>query len=74
MAKVKVTIEEHLTKEVEIEVPQSVIDDDDAYAVIQKATEMYENGEIVLTSDDFSGVKLIAITDDEFGETEWEEF
>lgn len=74
MAKVKVTIEEHLTKEVEIEVPQSVIDDNDASAVIRKATEMYENGEIVLTADDFSGVKLIAITDDEFGETEWEEF
>lgn len=74
MAKVKVTIEEHLTKEVEIEVPDSVIEDNDTEAVIQKATEMYDNGEIVLTSDDFSGIKLIAITDEDFGETEWEEF
>jgi hypothetical protein len=74
MTKVKVTIEEHLTKEVEIEVPDSVIEDNDTEAVIQKATEMYDNGEIVLTSDDFSGIKLIAITDEDFGETEWEEF
>ena len=74
MAKVKVTIEEHLTKEVEIDVPDSVIEDNDTEAVIQKAREMYDNGEIVLTPDDFSGIKLIAITDEEFGETEWEEF
>lgn len=74
MAKVKVTIEEHLTKEVEIEVPDSVIEDNDTEAVIQKASEMYNNGEIALTSDDFSGIKLIAITDENFTETEWEEF
>lgn len=74
MAKVKVTIEEHLTKEVEIEVLDSVIEDNDTEAVIQKASEMYNNREIVLTPDDFSGVKLIAITDAAFGETEWEEF
>jgi hypothetical protein len=74
MAKVKVTIEEHLTKEVEIEVPDSIVEGNDSEAVIQKAREMYNNGEIVLTTDDFSGIKLIAITDEDFGETNWEEF
>jgi hypothetical protein len=74
MAKVKVTIEEHLTKEVEIEVPDSVIENDDTDAVLNKAIEMYNNEQIVLTADDFSGVKLIAITDENLSETEWMEF
>lgn len=74
MPKVKVTIEEHLSKTVEIEVSQEVFDNGDTDAVISKAMEMYVNEEIVLTPDDFNGTKLIAITDEEFGETEWDEF
>lgn len=74
MPKVKVSIEEHLSKTVEIEVPQSVVDNGDSDSVIQKAIQMYENEEIVLTSEDFSGIKLIAITDEDFGSTEWNEF
>lgn len=74
MPKVKVTIEEHLSKTVEIEVSQEVFDNEDTDAVISKAVEMYANGGIVLTPDDFNGVKLIAVTDEEFGETEWDEF
>lgn len=66
MAKVKVTIEKRLTKEVEIEVPDSVIKNNDTEAVIQKAREMYGNVEIVLTPDNFSGIKLIVITDEDF--------
>jgi hypothetical protein len=74
MPKVKVTIEEHLSKTVEIEVSQEVFDDRNTDVVISKVIDMYANGEIVLTADDFNGTKLIAITDEEFGETEWDEF
>lgn len=74
MPKVKVTIEEHLSKTVEIEISQEAFDEYNTDAAIQKAMEMYVNGEIVLTADDFNGTKLIAVTDDEFAETEWTEF
>jgi hypothetical protein len=74
MPKVKVTIEEHLSKTVEVEISQEAFDEYDTEAAIQKAMEMYLNEEIVLTSDDFNGTKLIAVTDDEFADTEWEEF
>ena len=74
MTKVKVAIEEHLCKEVEIEVPDSVVASDDVEAVLKKAIEMYENEEIVLTADDFNGIRLIAITDDTVTNTEWDEF
>lgn len=74
MPKVKVTIEEHLSKTVEIEVSQEAFDEYDTEAAIQKAMEMYVNGEIVLTADDFNGTKLIAVTDENFSNTEWCEF
>ena len=59
MAKVKVAIEEHLCKEVEIEVPDSVVASDDTEAVLKKAIEMYENEEIDLDqSPEFAAPKL----------------
>lgn len=71
--KIKVAIEEHLVKQVEIEIPDDTEKCDVADAVIQKAIDMYYNEEIVLTSDDFSGIRLIAVTEDGYA-TEWEEF
>ena len=73
MAKVKVAIEEILCKTFEVEVPDEVIADKDTWTVLEKAKDMYYNGEIILTSDDFSGAKNIAIVDDRM-ETEWEDF
>ena len=73
MSKVKVTIEEHLSKTVEIEVPDKFIQERDTVAILDLAALKYENKEIVLDLNDFNGTKLIAITDDKI-ETEFEEF
>lgn len=73
MAKVKVAIEEILCKTFEVEVPDEVVDAGDSWTVLEKAKDMYYNGEVVLTSDDFSGAKNIAIVDDGW-DTEWEDF
>lgn len=71
--KITVGIEEHLVKQVEIEIPDDTEECDVAETAMQKAIDMYYNEEIVLTSDDFSGVRLVAVTEDGY-ETEWEEF
>ena len=73
MAKVKVAIEEVLCKTFEVEVPDEVVDEGDSWTILQKAKDMYYNGEVVLTSDDFSGDKNIAIVDEGW-DTEWEDF
>ena len=68
MKKVTVFIEEHLCKAVTIEVPSNVKNVMD-YAE-QKARQMYDDEEIVLTSDDANGVRLMMIQDGEC-ETNW---
>ena len=72
MKKVKVFIEEHLCKEIIIEVPEY------AYDVMElaeiKAKQMYENEEIVLTADDFNGTRLMMVQDEDGHATEWFEF
>lgn len=66
MKKVKINIEEHLNKEIIIEVPDNV-EDPEAYAD-EKVAQMYRNGEIVLTSDDYNGVTLMSVGDSEYYE------
>ena len=73
MTKVKVTIEEHLSKTVEIDVPDKFVAEKDVEAILNLAEMKYENKEIVLDLQDFNGTKLIAITDDKL-ETEFKEF
>lgn len=73
MVKVRVAIEEHLSKEVLIDVPESWVSERQTDMIIDKAVELYDNGEITLTADDFNGVKLIAILEEGL-ESEWEEF
>lgn len=63
MAKVKVTFEETLSKEVEIEVPQEYIDSKDTNKILNKAIEMYNNEEIVLTGDNCIS-SYVAITEE----------
>jgi len=63
MAKVKVTFEETLSKEIEIEVPQELIDSKDTNKILDKAIEMYNNEEIVLTGDNCTA-SYVAITEE----------
>ena len=63
---VKVNLEEHLNKEIYIEVPSYIEDIEDYVYKIVKG--MYKNGEIVLTSNDYNGVTLMSIEDSEYFE------
>ena len=63
---VKVNIEEHLNKEIYVEVPSYIEDIEDYVYKIVKG--MYKNGEIVLTSNDYNGVTLMSIEDSEYFE------
>lgn len=72
MRKATVFIEEHLCKEIEIEVPDYI--DDAMEWVKDKAKEMYFNEEIVLTADDFNGQRCMMVQDDEGHETNWFNF
>ena len=72
MRKATVFIEEHLCREIEIEVPDDV--DDVMEWAEDKAKEMYFNEEIVLTADDFNGQRCMMVQDSEGHETEWFDF
>ena len=63
---VKVNLEEHLNKKIYVEVPNYIEDIEDYVYKIVK--EMYKNGEIVLTSNDYNGVTLMSIEDSEYFE------
>ena len=63
---VKVNIEEHLNKEIYVEVPSYIEDIEDYVYKIVKG--MYKNGEIVLTSNDYNGVTIMSIEDSEYFE------
>ena len=69
----KAIIEETLNKEFYIQVPDDV-EDPDSYAY-NKATNMYKNSEIVLSSDDFlEDSQTIMMVDNNGKETEWTNF
>ena len=63
---VKVNLEEHLNKEIYVEVPSYIEDIEDYVYKIVKG--MYKDGEIVLTSNDYNGVTLLSIEDSEYFE------
>lgn len=69
---VTVYIEEHLVKEVEVEIPDNVIDDPNIimqYAE-DKVTTDYRDTKICLNADDRNGVALISSKYNDI-ETEW---
>jgi hypothetical protein len=72
--KVNVFIEEHLCKRVEIEVPNEMNKLDAMKYAERKAKQMYEDEEIVLTADDFNGICLMMVQDEDGNETGWFEF
>ena len=63
---VKGNLEEHINKEIYIEGPSYIEDIEDYVYKIVK--EMYKNGEIVLTSNDYNGVTMMSIEDSEYFE------
>ena len=74
MAKVKVYIEEHLVKEIEVDCPDDMEVDERMEYAERKVVEQYKNEEIVLTADDYSGITLKSVEDVETGtSTEWNE-
>ena len=73
MAKVIVAIEEHLVKEVEVEIDSDSIDERMQIAE-EKVRAMVKNSGIVLTADDYSGTRLFYVEDVESGiGTNWKE-
>ena len=66
---VKVNIEEHLNKTLEIEIPDDMWNLDCLWDYIYaEVKRRYQNEEIVLDADDYNGVTLISIDDSEYFE------
>lgn len=67
--KVKVIIEEHLSKEITVDIPNDTVD---AFELAHdKILNMYNKEEIVLGPDDYNGTTLIQMSDESGRETEW---
>lgn len=58
MSKVSVFIEEHLCKEIIVDVPDGMDIDDAMDYAEKRVKEQYDNGDIVLTADDHNGIVL----------------
>ena len=72
MKKVRIWIEEHLCREVEVEVPDDMNVADRMECAENIVREQYKNGEIILDADDFNGVVEICVQDVETETTtEW---
>lgn len=72
MKLVKVIIEEHLSKEVEVEVNTDDVNEAMDLAE-QHVMGKYSNGEIVLTADNYTGTTLVSSDCDEQS-TEWRDY
>ena len=73
---VEITIEEHLSRSISVEVPSDLENeiDREIYAE-EKVRDMYKNQEIVLDADDFNGTVLYQVHDVETDNTsEWSNF
>lgn len=73
---VEITIEEHLSRTISVEVPSYLENeiDREIYAE-EKVRDMYKNQEIVLDADDFNGTVLYQVHDVETDNTsEWSNF
>ena len=71
--KVKVHVEEHLCRCIEVEIPDNVFDIDAMDFAERKVKEMVDNEEIVLTADDYNGVRLYCVEDEDGKATDWHE-
>ena len=73
MKKVKIWIEEHLCREIEVEVPDSLDVDERMELAERKAIEMYKNQKIILTADDYTTTEICACDVETTTYTEWNE-
>lgn len=71
MAKVTVYIEEHLVKEVVVETPDGLTEDEAMEFAEDKVKKDFDNGDIVLTADDFSGIRLWMTEHENGTSTNW---
>lgn len=74
MAKIKVNIEEHLCKTVKIEVPDNLDEDEQEELAENIAHDMYNDGRITLTADDYTGVTLCSLEHSNGESTDWFEW
>lgn len=71
--KVKVWIEEHLVKEVEVECPDDMSIDERMEYAQDKVLKQYKDGDIVLTADDYTGTTFSVEDVESDSSTEWKE-
>ena len=65
MKKVRVIVEEHYTKEIEIGIPNCICENPDERLMLAEniVKEMYATGNIVMDKDDYNGVTSIMSED-----------
>ena len=71
MSKVSVFVEEHLCREIIIDVPDELDTDDAMDYAEKKVKEKYDNKEIILTADDHNGVRLWMTEHENGTSTNW---
>ena len=71
MSKVKVYIEETLCREIEVDCPDYMGNDEAMEYAEDKVLKMYKNEEIVLTTDDYNGNTCYMVEDEEGRSTGW---
>lgn len=75
MAKVSVFIEEHLCREITVDIPNESDVSSRMDAAERLVRKGLESGDVVLTADDFNGQRLIMVQDKETGrETGWNRY
>lgn len=71
MSKVKVYIEETLCREIEVDCPDYMDNDEAMEYAEDKVLKMYKNEEIVLTADDYNGNTCYMVEDEDGRNTGW---
>ena len=71
--KIKVYVEEHLCRCIEVEIPDNVFDIDAMDFAERKVRKMVKDEDIVLTADDYNGVRLYCVEDKDGNATDWHE-
>ena len=66
----KVSIEEHLCREIVVEVPDGLYEEEKIKSV-EEILQKYRDGEIVLDANDYNGVSLYSVKSESNEVTEW---
>ena len=73
MKKVKVFVEEHLCRCIEVEILPTVSDDDAMEYAENIVRRAVSDKKIILTADDFNGTRLYCVEDKDGNATDWHE-